>query len=589
MLASCRRVFVHSKNKRRIKEIAMAIYHFEAKVITRGTGRSVVAAAAYASCSQIYNDYDGIMHDYTRKQGCVYSEIFLPSNAPMEWQDRAELWNAVEAAEKSKDSRLARELIVALPVELKLDEWKSILKNFITENCVGKGMCADVNIHDTDGHNPHAHILLTVRPLDEKGKWQAKTQKEYLCKRGDEERGFIADEFKAAQADGWEKQYQYFVGKKKVYMTPSEAKSQNLERASKNPKSTRYGRQNPICAKWNSEEQILQWRKAWEDVINLELERKQLDERIDCRSFAERGIDEQPTIHEGVTARIIEQRGGVSERCEINRQIRKDNALLREIKKQIKKLSATIVDKAKKSVSDFAHTLEQLRNRFIFIRYEIIHNENISTELKQDNTTIDVTIQNYNGIVKKLNNSITELKNLKIEQKNLNPIHIFRHKELTELIDKTEKEIKKLQNLKSAFLDKMGCKSEKDIPQYKALHTRNDSILEQISTDNTELEKQCADNKTEITEIKKSIPPEDMAAVQAERYNIRDEYTLSNIKRLQEKYGRKYSYDIYKDIEVDVNMELYEKPFSILMRLERGKQRNTSHKHTRHRNHEQKR
>ena len=218
----------------------MAIYHFEAKVITRGTGRSVVAAAAYASCSQIYNEYDGIQHDYTRKQGYVYSEIFLPSNAPMEWQNRAELWNAVEAAEKSKDSRLARELIVALPVELQIDDWESILKKFITENCVDKGMCADVNIHDTDGHNPHAHILLTVRPLDEKGKWQTKTQKEYLCKRRDEEHGFTADEFKAAQADGWEKQYQYFVGKKKVYMTPSEAKTQNLERASKNPKSTLF-------------------------------------------------------------------------------------------------------------------------------------------------------------------------------------------------------------------------------------------------------------------------------------------------------------------------------------------------------------
>ena len=79
----------------------MAIYHFDAKVITRGTGRSVCAAAAYASCSQIYNDYDGVQHDYTKKHGNLYSEIFLPSNAPQEWQDRETLWNAVEAAEKS--------------------------------------------------------------------------------------------------------------------------------------------------------------------------------------------------------------------------------------------------------------------------------------------------------------------------------------------------------------------------------------------------------------------------------------------------------------------------------------------------------
>ena len=567
----------------------IAIYHFEAKMISRGTGRSVVAAAAYASCSKIYNDYDGMMHDYTRKHGCVYSEIFLPSNAPPEWQDRTELWNAVEAAEKAKDSRLARELIVALPVEIGLDEWKAILKDFISKQCVNKGMCADVSIHDTDGHNPHAHILLTMRPIDDKGKWQAKTQKEDLCKRGDEERGFTAAEFKTAQADGWEKQYQYKVDKKKLYMTPTEAEQQGYERVSKNPKSTRYGRQNPICAEWNSEEQVLRWRKAWEGVTNKALEQNSIDARVDCRSFKECGIDEQPTIHEGVSAHIIEQRGGVSERCEMNRQIKADNALLLEIKKQIKKLSAIVVDKVKKTVLDFANTLENLRNRYIFNRYEITQNENISTELKQYNTTIDVTVQRYNGIVQQLDNKITELKKMKAEQKHLNPIHIFRHKELTEHIDKTEKEIKKLQNLKSAFLDKMSCKSEKDIPQYKALHIKNDDIIIEIAANNTELEKQCADDKAEFISIKKSIPSEDMVAVQAERYTIHDEYTKSNIQKLQEKYGRKYSYDIYKDVEADVNMELHEKPFSILMRLEKNKQRNTDHNHTKYRNHEQER
>ena len=567
----------------------IAIYHFEAKMISRGTGRSVVAAAAYASCSKIYNDYDGMMHDYTRKHGCVYSEIFLPSNAPPEWQDRTELWNAVEAAEKAKDSRLARELIVALPVEIGLDEWKAILKDFISKQCVNKGMCADVSIHDTDGHNPHAHILLTMRPIDDKGKWQAKTQKEYLCKRGDEERGFTAAEFKTAQADGWEKQYQYKVDKKKLYMTPTEAEQQGYERVSKNPKSTRYGRQNPICAEWNSEEQVLRWRKAWEGVTNKALEQNSIDARVDCRSFKECGIDEQPTIHEGVSAHIIEQRGGVSERCEMNRQIKADNALLLEIKKQIKKLSAIVVDKVKKTVLDFANTLENLRNRYIFNRYEITQNENISTELKQYNTTIDVTVQRYNGIVQQLDNKITELKKMKAEQKHLNPIHIFRHKELTEHIDKTEKEIKKLQNLKSAFLDKMSCKSEKDIPQYKAWHIKNDDIIIEIAANNTELEKQCADDKAEFISIKKSIPSEDMVAVQAERYTIHDEYTKSNIQKLQEKYGRKYSYDIYKDVEADVNMELHEKPFSILMRLEKNKQRNTDHNHTKYRNHEQER
>ena len=101
--------------------------------------------------------------------------------ASPEWKDREQLWNAVEAAEKTKDSRLAREFVVALPIELDKDSNISLLQNFIQKNFVDMGMCADFAIHDTDGHNPHAHILLTVRPLNENGTWQYKTEKEYLC------------------------------------------------------------------------------------------------------------------------------------------------------------------------------------------------------------------------------------------------------------------------------------------------------------------------------------------------------------------------------------------------------------------------
>ena len=151
------------------------------------------------SCSQIYNDYDGVQHDYTRKQGLVWQKVFLPENAPKEWEDRAVLWNAVEANEKTKDSRLAREFVVALPIETP-QSWRAILSDYIKTQFVSDGMCADVCIHDTDGHNPHAHIMVTVRPLDENGHWQYKTEKEYLCVRGGEERGFTASEYKAAQA-----------------------------------------------------------------------------------------------------------------------------------------------------------------------------------------------------------------------------------------------------------------------------------------------------------------------------------------------------------------------------------------------------
>lgn len=152
------------------------------------------------------------------------------------------MWNAVEEAEKSKDSRLAREFVVALPVELSKEQNISLISEYVKDNFAADEMCADFCIHDTDGHNPHAHIMLTVRPLDQNGKWQSKTEKEYLCVKNGEERGFTSAEFKSAQADGLKKQYQYFVGKKKVYMPPSQA--EGLERVSKYPKSTRYGSKN---------------------------------------------------------------------------------------------------------------------------------------------------------------------------------------------------------------------------------------------------------------------------------------------------------------------------------------------------------
>ena len=349
----------------------MAIYHWESKVITRGEGRTACGAAAYMSCSRLYNDYDGIQHDYTRKSGLVWEHIFLPPMAPAEWNDRETLWNAVEANEKAKDSQLAREFIVALPIELDAPAQIDLLTAFIQSTFVADGMCADVSLHDTDGHNPHAHILLTMRPLDADGKWQYKTEKEYLCVRSGEERGFTAAEFKTAQMDGWEKQYQYYVAlKKKEYMPPSEAEAQGLKRVSKHPKATRYGRQNPITARWNSKEQIVAWRAAWADAVNRALERSGVESRVDHRSHAGRGIDEKPTIDEGYKARKLERVGAVSARCELNHQIRADNKLIRELKALIAKLMQTV----RMTLADIAHAMEQARQDIIVLTYGIFHN-----------------------------------------------------------------------------------------------------------------------------------------------------------------------------------------------------------------------
>ena len=562
----------------------MAIYHFEAKVITRGTGRSVVAAAAYASCSKMYNEYDGIMHDYVRKRGNIYSEIFLPSNAPTEWQDRAELWNAVEAAEKSKDSRLARELIVALPIELKLDEWKSILQKFVTENCIDKGMCADVNIHDTDGHNPHAHILLTVRTLNEKGKWQAKTQKEYLCKLGDKEQGFTADEFKTAQADGWEKQYQYFVGKKKVYMTPSEAKSQNLERVSKNPKSTRYGRQNPICAEWNSEEQVLQWRKAWEDVINLELERKQFNERVDCRSFKDRGIDEQPTIHEGVTARIIEQRGGVSERCKINRQIQKDNALLRELKALVNNLSEIVEHTAAK----IAEKLENIRNTMITLKYKFIFNKKQIKQVEAEKQLIPNLIKQFRDLSEEIEQKTSEYKQTKAEKNACSPLNIFKQNQLSKQLDALTKKIQELKSDKEFVLYELGCKTENDVNMVEKNYKYNLDTAKKLKARNTDLQTEYKAETANYTEIKNHIPPGNISAVQAERTEIQADGIRQTRKELENPYKGKFDDNIFTKAQTAVDGDLGEKPLrkSLIQQIKRGQAKQQKSIANKHKNHE---
>ena len=429
----------------------MAIYHLEAKVVGRGAGRSAVAASAYLSCSRLYNDYDGIQHDYTKKQGLVWQEVFLPEYAPQEWQDREKLWNAVEEVETAKDSRLAREFVVALPIELSREQQIELLQDFIREQFVSDGMCADAAIHDTDGHNPHAHILLTVRPLDERSKWQYKTEKEYLCMRNGEERGFTAAEFKSAQNDGWEKQYPYKVGKKKVYMTPSAAEAQELIRADKHPKSTRYGRQNPISERWNSEEQLVSWRVAWADVTNRYLESAGREERIDHRSNAARGLDEIPTIHEGVTVQALERKGIVSDRCEMNRQIRADNALLRELKAEIKKLTALVA----RTVPAIAEGLEKLRSRVLIFCYQLSHIRSGKSHIQKSLSVWKPELERYTGLVQQIKKKSKERKALVAEKKELPIYHVKRHKALTVRITELTEDLEELRSEKALLFQKL--------------------------------------------------------------------------------------------------------------------------------------
>ena len=525
-------------------------------MVSRGTGRSAVAASAYLSCSKILNDYDGVQHDYTRKKGLVWQQVFLPEYAPQEWQDRCVLWNAVEENEKTKDSRLAREFVVALPIELSETQWEKLLSDFISDTFVTDGMCADVAIHDPDppGHNPHAHIMLTVRPLDEKGNWQYKTEKEYLCVRNGEEKGFTAAEFKVAQVEGWEKQYQYKVGKKKVYMTPSAAELQGLERISKYPKSTKYGRQNPIAERWNSEEQLVLWRKAWADVVNLHLEQAGRAERIDHRSHVERGLDEQPTVHEGVVARALEKKGIVSDRCELNRQIKADNALLRELKAQIKKLAQAV----KNSLPALAEAMETLRANMIVFRYQLRHISRGKYKLSQYLDAAKPTLTEYLVVVEKIKNAVKERKALLVEKKEISFWNVPKAKELNAKIAELTEDIEELKSEKSVLLDQLNCTDDAGISAIKKDIAAAEAGLSKLEQQEEKYSSELEAALSEYTALKEQGADFESAQLYAQRMALRPEKSASASDRIQSVYGEKYDPLVMFDSQRDVSELLHE-------------------------------
>lgn len=248
-----------------------------------------------------------MIHDYTRKRGIVHSEILLPPNAPPDFQDRGTLWNSVEQIEKACNSQLARELEVALPIELSREEQVRLVRAYCSSQFVSRGMCADFNIHDTGSGNPHAHILLTMRPMDERGKWLPKSRKEYVLDENGERIRLSSGRYKTRKVD---------------------------------------------LVDWNNQENAEVWRRAWADLANEYLEKNNRPERIDHRSYERQGIDQIPTVHIGVAASQMEKKGIATERGELNRNIKAANRLLRDIKAQIGKLKEWLLDvfKAKESL-----------------------------------------------------------------------------------------------------------------------------------------------------------------------------------------------------------------------------------------------
>jgi ATP-dependent exoDNAse (exonuclease V) alpha subunit len=204
----------------------------------------------------------------------------------------------VERIEKAKNSQLAREIEIALPVELSTEQNISLAHNYVKTHFVDAGMCADICIHDTGNDNPHAHILLTMRPIERDGSWGAKSQKEYILDSNGERIKLKSGEYKSRKID---------------------------------------------TVDWNSPNRAEDWRAGWADAINSEFERLGIPERVDHRSYERQGIEQIPTIHMGVVAAQMERKGIATERGDINREIAIKNGLLRQIWEKIKVLSATSI------------------------------------------------------------------------------------------------------------------------------------------------------------------------------------------------------------------------------------------------------
>ncbi len=208
--------------------------------------------------------------------------ILLPANAPAEYADRETLWNAVEKSEKQWNAQLARDFIIALPRELPEDQYELLIRDYCQQQFVSQGMIADYAIHDKGDGNPHAHLMLTMRAMDEQGKWLPKARKIYdLDEHGN-----------------------------------------RIKLPSGNYKSHK---ENTVD--WNDPGKAEIWRSAWADLVNEYLERAERPERIDLRSYARQGKGEAPTIHLGPAVAHMEQKGISTEIGDYNRAIKAHNTI----------------------------------------------------------------------------------------------------------------------------------------------------------------------------------------------------------------------------------------------------------------------
>jgi hypothetical protein len=310
--------------KTSMEVLGMSIYHCSIKNISRSSGRSAVACAAYRSGEELEDVETGITHDYRKKTGIAFAEIFLCKNAPERFQNREELWNEVEKIEKAADARLAREIEVAIPRELSLEEMKNLVTGY-AKMLTEEGMCVDAAIHLKVG-NPHAHLMCTTRKIKADGTWDQKEKKVYAL-----------DEFG-----------------NKIPVIDQETREQKI-----GARGRRIWKRVTVAANdLNAKENVEKWRKMWSEHCNAYLEPEQ---QIDHRSYERQGKkDVIPTIHEGYAAREMEKRGKLAERCEINREIAAAN---RDIKAILAEPEPDHRTKIERQVDELLNGFEKLNKK----------------------------------------------------------------------------------------------------------------------------------------------------------------------------------------------------------------------------------
>ena len=333
-------------------EVTVAIYHFHGSIISRSTGRTSVASAAYISGTRLTCERDGRLHDYSHRRDVVCSEIVLPEGAPRRWLDRSALWNEVEATERGCKAQLCRSFDVALPRELTRHEQLGLARAY-AKSFAEEGMVTDFAVHDKGDGNTHLHLQTTMRACDGDG-FLPKCRTCYLVRNASGEvREATAAELKGL--DGFEKVFKYRGGQQ---LTKSQAESEGLHPTKDRTSSTPVKRKISTTD-WDTPERFEAWRKRWEDMCNKALEKRGSAERVDRRSYAARGVNLLPTVHMGPNVAAIERaarerakaRGEeyepVTERARENERRRRINELLLELVRIMTEMIRTRLEHAR--------------------------------------------------------------------------------------------------------------------------------------------------------------------------------------------------------------------------------------------------